>query len=53
MVSAEQLVKDFRALKQLLDKLNLKPKYFAGPDVATLTRDNYFERYNYDVVQLE
>ena len=44
VVEVEQLVKDFEALKRLLAKLNLNPKYVAGPDVATLTRNDYFER---------
>lgn len=44
VIKVEQLVKDFEALKNLLAKLGLNPKYVAGPDVATLTRDDYFER---------
>lgn len=44
VVEVEQLVKDFEVLKSLLDKLGLNPKYVAGPDVATLTRNEYFER---------
>lgn len=45
VVKVDQLVKDFEALKHLLAKLGLNPKYVAGPDVATLTRNDYFERY--------
>ena len=45
MVKVEQLVKDFEALKRLLTKLGLNPQYVAGPDVATLTRNDYFEKY--------
>lgn len=44
VVKVEQLAKDFEALKNLLAKLGLNPKYVAGPDVATLTRNEYFER---------
>lgn len=45
VVKVEQLVKDFEALKRLLTKLGLNPQYVAGPDVVTLTRNDYFERY--------
>ena len=34
VVSAEQLAKDFGTLRGLLDKLNLKPSYVAGPDIT-------------------
>ena len=44
VIKADQLAKDFKTLQQLLVKLNMKPKYFAGPDVATLKRDDYFEK---------
>ena len=43
-MTTEQLAEDFTTLKQLLAKLNMTSKYLAGPDVATLSREDYLEK---------
>lgn len=43
-VSASQLAKDFATLKDLVGKLNMKPNYIAGPDIAG-GGDNYLTEY--------
>ena len=42
-MTTEQLAEDFKTLKQLLAKLNVTSKYLAGPDVATLSIEDYLE----------
>ena len=34
VISAEQLANDFSSLKKLVQILNLKPTYIAGPDIS-------------------
>ena len=41
-VEPEQLAKDFNSLHNLLHEID--PVTLAGPDVATLNRNDYFER---------